>query len=558
MKKIYLLKFAVVLVVAAFCSPYVLGQSKAHIYIKRNQDGKMIEETRELDVADGQDIESLLREMGVLDEFGKLKDGQSFEITIDKFENGSHMQDFQLRFMQEPPLPLLPPLPPIPPSAARQSNQPFLGVMLKETAATNSIEEGSSGTLISEVIEGSAAEKAGLLAGDIILEINRVEMPHAENVIEYIGAKEPGDEIKIEVMRGSQVKKIKAELGIRTFDSMKMFGDGNPTQMEEFRQLENLKEVLPGWNFTFHPDSIAVFCPDNQKLKVDSFMICQPFNWNEEGFELKETPFLGVTPGDEDDAPGVFIGSVVEGSSAQKMGFEEGDVIINFNGTGVNNFDELADQIGTTEAGSVVKIEFLRDGKSKVANGEIGSRSVSAFKDFRIFHDFKGMDEDGNYNYDYEFDLDSEDLEKHIEELIIQLDEEKMELNSELDRIRSEREMIIIKIEIDNITAQEADMANEKASPKIEIDNDLVFEQITFFPNPGNGIVNLNFNLMSNGNLSVVLYDSKGNKVYMEERGAFTGAYTNVIDISEKADGTYYLQIMQGGKSYSKKVVKGE
>jgi PDZ domain/Secretion system C-terminal sorting domain len=547
MKNLYLKKFALAFVAFAFCSPMIWAQSKAHIYIKKNQNGEMVEETREFEIAEGQDIETILKEMGVLDEFGKLKDGQSFQITIDKFENGARSQDFQLRYMPGEPLRSMPPIE----GFALQSDQPFLGVMLKEVQG----DEASTGVMISEVIEGTAAETAGLQAGDIIVEIDDQEVNVVEEVIEYIGSKKAGDEIKIQVLRDGNKKKIKAELGERAMDEMNFFNFQIPEipEIPEFPEL-NFEE----FNFSFDPDSIAIFCPDGFKFECDSLRICQPFSWNEEGFELKETPFLGVTPGEEDEIPGVLIGSVIEESSAENMGILEGDIITSYNGNKVNNFDELADLIGTTEIGSTVTIELIREGKNKSVNGEIGTRSVSAFKDFRIFHDFKGMDEDGNYNYDYEFDIDNQDIEQHLEELIEQLEMEKLNLNEELERIRSERESMVIRIEIEDITPEEVNVVNENASPKLKLDNDLVFDQISFFPNPGNGLINLNFNLNGNGKLSVLVYDSNGNKVYHEERGSFGGNYSNTIDISDQADGTYYLQIMLGSKTYSKKLIKGE
>jgi hypothetical protein len=434
---------------------------------------------------------------------------------------------------------------------ALAADQPFLGVMLKEAPG----EESEPGAMISEVIEGTAAEKAGLQAGDIIIQLDDEEIGGVNEVIEYIGAKKAGDEIKIQVLRDGNKKKIKAELGERAMDNMNFFNFEMP-EIPEIPEMPNLN--FEEFNFSFDPDSIAIICPDGFKFECDSMMICQPFSWSDEGFELKETPFLGVTPGEDDEIPGVLIGTIIEESAAEKMGIQEGDIILSYNGTPVNNFDELADQISATELGSTVSIELNRDGKNKTVSGEIGTRSVSAFKDFRIFHDFKGMDEDGNYNYDYEFDIDNQDIEQHIEELIEQLEMEKLNLNEELERIRSERESMVIRIEIEDITPEEANAVNENASPKLKLDNDLVFDQISFFPNPGNGLINLNFNLNASGKLNVLVYDSNGNKVYQEERGNFSGTYSNTIDISEQADGTYYLQIMLGGKTYSKKLIKGE
>jgi hypothetical protein len=174
------------------------------------------------------------------------------------------------------------------------------------------------------------------------------------------------------------------------------------------------------------------------------------------------------------------------------------------------------------------------------------------------------MDEGGNYIFDYEFDMGADDVEIHMESLIELLDQQREKIEIETERLKNEleehragRSTLTVTIEIESITAEDLERINRTAAPKLENKNDLGMERISFFPNPSDGILNLNFNLQSSGDLSIVLYDSNGSKVFIEERKNFSGHYTNTIDISEHADGTYYLQIMQGGKSYSKKIVKG-
>jgi hypothetical protein len=53
-----------------------------------------------------------------------------------------------------------------------------------------------------------------------------------------------------------------------------------------------------------------------------------------------------------------------------------------------------------------------------------------------------------------------------------------------------------------------------------------------------------------------MLFDAQGRKVYYEMLGDFEGVYQNEIDISERPSGSYFLQIMQGGRTYSRKIIK--
>ncbi|MBL7941452.1 MAG: PDZ domain-containing protein [Flavobacteriales bacterium] len=534
------------------------AQNIARIQIQKNENGVTSEETREVPLQDGQDIESLLKEMGILDEFGKLKEGQSFQISISRMDGQEGFRNMDMSIMPVPPMPPMPPMDPMSPMNPEDmftwfGNHAFLGVMLKESEAGN--------PEITEVIEDTGAEEAGLEAGDIISAIDGEEMNSVEDVIDYIHSKEAGDKVKIELQRNGKKEKINATLG---------------EKMEQLNEREiqialpdNFDEMLEGvysLDFKFDGDSMMIFCPSNPNCVCpnDSMKICQPFSWNQEGFELKETAFLGVMPTGLPAEKGVMI-NVVDGSSAKEMGLADGDAITLFNGSPVNNFEELAAMIETMAPGDAVNITAIRDGKETTFSGSIGKREMSCNEDIRIFRDFNGMDEGGNYIFDYEFDMDEQNMEQHMEMLLEQLSEQKEQLDAEAERLRSEldeyranKSTMTISIEIESISSEELARINEKASPKLETKNDLQLESISFYPNPNDGILNLTFNLTTAGDLSVVMYDSNGSKVYMEERRNFSGVYNNTIDISEHADGTYYLQIKQGDKSYSKKIVKGE
>jgi type II secretory pathway component PulC len=530
------------------------SQSKAQIHIKRNQDGVQSEETRDVLLEEGQDIQEILIQMGVLDELGQLKSGQELEIRIDKTEGAESLENLELFFAPLPPdMPELPDFAMAPP----MENRPFLGVMLKQNSNTNNGDETSEGVFVSEVIAGTAAEKAGLLAGDRLLKIDDLEITNVDQVIDYIQSHNVGDRVEIQIMRDEKKKKFKAELGEKAMEKP-IFPNSRDDQGIR-------RNDMPGYNFRFGPDSITIFCPSkpNCMLPNDSMKICQPFSWNQDGMAVKETAFLGVTPQGDQPEIGVKV-NIESETSAEKMGLQDGDVIISINQKSVNQFDQLAEVISQLKPGEIVKIEVLRDGKRKDFSGEIGVRSVSGFDDFRIFHDFKGMDEGGNYFYDFEFDMDEQDIEQRMQQLLeeieiqqSELDAEKNRIESELDRMQKEKDVVIIKIQIADITQEELEVVNQNASPKLEIDNDLSIEQISFFPNPSDGILNLNFVTTSQKPVKVVLYSGKGEVVYLEERSSFDGKYNKTIDISNEPNGTYYLQITQDGKSYSKKIVKG-
>jgi serine protease Do len=79
--------------------------------------------------------------------------------------------------------------------------------------------QSQSGAVVSEVLEGSPAEKAGLKARDIILGVDGKQLPRFRPdrvVVDYvdrqIAAKKPGDPITLTVLRGADRVELKATL----------------------------------------------------------------------------------------------------------------------------------------------------------------------------------------------------------------------------------------------------------------------------------------------------------------------------------------------------------
>ncbi|MDH5517340.1 MAG: DegQ family serine endoprotease [Gammaproteobacteria bacterium] len=69
-----------------------------------------------------------------------------------------------------------------------------------------------------------------------------------------------------------------------------------------------------------------------------------------------------------DRPQGALVSQVIEDSPAEKYGIRAGDVILKFNGQSVTDSSHLPALVGRVEVGSQVKVEILRDKKTKVIN----------------------------------------------------------------------------------------------------------------------------------------------------------------------------------------------
>lgn len=65
----------------------------------------------------------------------------------------------------------------------------------------------------------------------------------------------------------------------------------------------------------------------------------------------------------EEAKDGMRIGGIMPGSPADKVGLKAGDVVIDFNGTRINNMMDYTAALGKAKPGQTVKLKLLRDGK---------------------------------------------------------------------------------------------------------------------------------------------------------------------------------------------------
>lgn len=106
---------------------------------------------------------------------------------------------------------------------------PFLGVEMRtmdDNFAKYFGVKKDGGALVMNVTKDSAAEKAGILTGDVILKIEGKAIKGPGDVSKAIHGKKKGDKIKISLFRHKKIKNVKAELGERSiFGGSMFFGD---------------------------------------------------------------------------------------------------------------------------------------------------------------------------------------------------------------------------------------------------------------------------------------------------------------------------------------------
>ena len=163
--------------------------------------------------------------------------------------------------------------------------------------------EAAIGALVSQVVPGSAAEEAGIQAGDVILEIDGRPVEDSTALRNMIGLMRLGTDMEITYIRDGEVRTMRARTG------------------------RSSSQILA--------ESDAV-----NKLKGAEFRDLDPSH-----------PRYGTVEG-------VLVAKVEEGSPAERNGLQPGDIVTAVNRTRVRSMAEFSEVAANT--GSAIALNILR------------------------------------------------------------------------------------------------------------------------------------------------------------------------------------------------------
>ncbi len=197
----------------------------------------------------------------------------------------------------------------------------FLGVSTNDDY--NDDDDNDTDGVVVKITENSAAEKAGLQNGDVILQLNDTEISDFEDISDFMATTKSGDPVRITYQRNGQRATVNAALGEQQ-----------------------------DWN------------DDEDNWESGSW------NWNSEDMEVdvqQKEACLGVyTEGSKQDkAEGARILSFTSQSAAKDAQMQENDVITAVNGQPISDHSALWTEIAKYKAGDRVKVDYLRNGEKR-------------------------------------------------------------------------------------------------------------------------------------------------------------------------------------------------
>lgn len=135
----------------------------------------------------------------------------------------------------------------------------------------------TQGAIVSQVIPNSAASLAGVKAGDIIVAVNEKEINNSRSLRNTIGLKQPGDSVKLSIIRGDKSLSLTA---IISTPQSNLSTDSNSSQSPVFKgqqlhssltgadlgqsqdrqgiQVINVESQSPAWRSGLRPDDLII------------------------------------------------------------------------------------------------------------------------------------------------------------------------------------------------------------------------------------------------------------------------------------------------------------
>ncbi len=183
--------------------------------------------------------------------------------------------------------------------------------------------EEPNGAQVQDVVEDTPADKAGVMAGDVILGVNDHDVLNTRDLIDYVASFPPGEEVSLRVLRDFEPLELEVKLEER------------PSMI-----AEDEEETEPA--------------PSRD----------EGMDW--QGLELRPlTAQLRERLQLERRQEGVFVSGVSARSVFADEGFQEGFVIVGMNGEAIGDLDDLESATDGLGSGDLVRVEALVPGGSR-------------------------------------------------------------------------------------------------------------------------------------------------------------------------------------------------
>ncbi|HTY09800.1 MAG TPA: PDZ domain-containing protein [Bacteroidota bacterium] len=210
----------------------------------------------------------------------------------------------------------------------------------------------NNGAYVSDVLDDSPADSAGVKAGDVIVEFNGKAIDDAGELLHIVQKTKPGTKTTVVVLRDSEKKSLAISVGKPPHER--------------------------------HAEAFAFAPPMARRMNIFGM----EKTW---GLQLSE---LNEQLGEYFGAPngrGLLVEAVDKKSAGAKAGFKAGDVITKVNKNTVEELRDLSDALEDVDTGDKVDVQVIRKGAPTTLTVEIEDNDAPSSFNFR-FENAPGME----------------------------------------------------------------------------------------------------------------------------------------------------------------------
>lgn len=183
----------------------------------------------------------------------------------------------------------------------------------------------SEGALVSQVIEGSPAEKAGIKSGDIILKFNGQPVSGAAQLKNLVGREKPGSDAKLSIFRDKKVLDMNLKIAERTQKAV----------------------------------AAATQSPTGDTS-------------NELGVEIEKVPASMAGKLELKEGEGILVKDISPDGAGSKIGLKSGDVILEVDGKVVNDVAAFNKAVAEAKNNKIIRLKVQRNNGKIFLAGTLG------------------------------------------------------------------------------------------------------------------------------------------------------------------------------------------
>jgi S1-C subfamily serine protease len=228
-----------------------------------------------------------------------------------------------------------------------------IGVSIRDVDPADVTREklpAATGAVVAEVMSDGPAARAGVRAGDVVVEFDGERVRSARQLSRLVEETAEGRTVKAVLMRGGE--RIEVELTPEVSRGYHLLGG------DASRALERLGR------FNFDMPALRRFDLDIPEFEFDMRVRARQLGVGVQQLTPQLEEYFGVTGG-------VLVTSVTEGTPAAAAGLKAGDVITAVDGTTIDSSSDLRRSLQRLDAGAEFSLSIVRDRKTMTIKGKL-------------------------------------------------------------------------------------------------------------------------------------------------------------------------------------------